>query len=277
MSQILKYGGLETKGLVKKSEPGMPLISIITVVFNGEKYLEETIKSVINQTYKNIQYIIVDGASKDSTIDIIEKYNDKIDYWLSERDSGIADAFNKGLRFAKGELISFINSDDWYEPDAVQTIVNHYSEKYHIYCGILNLFDKNNNFIKYRRSRIHLIKFGMYIMHPTLFVHKRIFEEVGGFDTSFKIAMDFDFILRVRKLTDYSFKNTDTVLANMRMIGVSSDLATVKEEELIVKERYLKPLEFLISKNSNFVVQVLYYLKIIIKSIIQRKRIDKDF
>ena len=91
-----------------------PYISIITVVKNGEKYLEETIKSVINQTYKNYEYIVIDGGSKDKTLDIIKKYSDKIDYWVSETDKGLYDAFNKGMQLAKGDFIGIINSDDVY-------------------------------------------------------------------------------------------------------------------------------------------------------------------
>jgi len=271
MDQILKYGGLRKQGKVKKSEPDMPLISIITIVRNGEKYLEQTIQSVINQSYKNIEYIIIDGASTDGTLNIIAKYENQIDYWISEPDSGIADAFNKGLKYTSGELISFINSDDWYEENAVQTIANLYSEKNHLYCGTLRLFDENNNFMKYRRSRIHLLKFGMYVMHPTLFVHKCVFEEVGGFDTLFKIAMDFDFLLRVRKLTKYTFKNSNSTIANMRMIGVSGDLKNMRKEELMVKQKYLSGLELFLSKNCNFIVNILYYLKVLKSIVFKRK------
>ena len=89
-----------------------PLISIITVVFNCEKYLEETIKSVINQTYDNIEYIIIDGGSSDGTLDIIKKYEDKITYWVSEKDGGIYDAMNKGIELSHGEWINFMNGGD---------------------------------------------------------------------------------------------------------------------------------------------------------------------
>src|SRR3990172_7180600 len=107
-------GGLRTKGIYRKSQEERPLISVITVVYNGAKYIEQTIQSVINQTYDNIEYIIVDGASTDNTLKIINKYEDRIDYWISEADSGLWNAMNKGVRLATGDILNFLNSDDFY-------------------------------------------------------------------------------------------------------------------------------------------------------------------
>ena len=103
-NENLVHGGLRLKNIFKKKKNHF-LISIITVVFNGEKYLEETIKSVINQTNKNFEYIIVDGGSTDRTLDIIKKYDQQIDYWISQEDKGIYDAFNKGLKLVSGDVI----------------------------------------------------------------------------------------------------------------------------------------------------------------------------
>ena len=103
-----------------------PLISIITVVKNNEKYLEETIQSIINQKFKNFEYIIIDGKSSDRTLEIIKKYNTEIDYWISEDDKGIYDAFNKGINIANGELIGFVNSDDVLTPNALEILNNYY-------------------------------------------------------------------------------------------------------------------------------------------------------
>lgn len=112
-------GGLRTKGYFKKSFDDKPLISIITVVFNGEKYLEETIQSVINQTYSNVEYIIIDGGSSDGTLDIIKKYEERIDYWVSEKDNGIYDAMNKGIDIASGEWLNFMNAGDSFYDQGV--------------------------------------------------------------------------------------------------------------------------------------------------------------
>ena len=131
-------GGLRIKGYFKKSIQSKPLVTIITVVLNGEDYLEQTIKSVINQTYDNIEYIVIDGGSRDKTKDIIKLYDSVIDYWVSEEDKGISDAFNKGISLATGEIIGILNASDWYENDAVETIVLSLKKGgYFWFCGCL--------------------------------------------------------------------------------------------------------------------------------------------
>ena len=118
-------GGLR-KNLVKKiSLPNKPLITIITVVFNGDKYLQETIDSIKKQNYKNYEYIIIDGGSTDKTLQIIKNNSSMIDYWISEKDEGIYDAFNKGLNLAKGDYIGIINSDDTYEANTLEILAKY--------------------------------------------------------------------------------------------------------------------------------------------------------
>ena len=117
-------GGLRTKEYFKKSYDDRPLVSIVTVVFNGEKYLKETIQSVINQSYDNVEYIIIDGGSTDETLNIIKKYEDKIDYWVSEQDEGMYDALRKGFSLCNGEVMAYINADDFYLPNAFTTIID---------------------------------------------------------------------------------------------------------------------------------------------------------
>ena len=122
------------------------LISVITVSYNAVSTIEQTILSVINQTYSNIEYIIIDGGSTDGTIDIIRRYEDKIAYWVSEPDRGIYDAMNKGASKANGEYIAFLNSDDWYELDAVSIIAQFADGKTDLISGIIKLY-KNNIFL----------------------------------------------------------------------------------------------------------------------------------
>ena len=107
-------GGLRTQGYFKYNQTNTPLISIITVVFNGDEYIEQTINSVISQSYDNVEYIIIDGGSTDKTLDIIKKYENQIDYWVSESDRGIYDAMNKGTSLANGEWLNFMNAGDWF-------------------------------------------------------------------------------------------------------------------------------------------------------------------
>ncbi len=101
-----------------------PLLSVITATYNDELYIQDAIDSILNQTYRDFEYIIVDGGSKDETLNIINKYEDKIAYWKSEKDNGIGDAFNKGIQLSTGSIIGIINSDDWYETGAVEKIVD---------------------------------------------------------------------------------------------------------------------------------------------------------
>ena len=117
-------GGLRTQGYFKTSLEGKPLITVVTVVFNGEQFLEETILSVMNQTYENIEYIIIDGGSTDGTLNIIKKYENSIDYWVSEYDRGIYDAMNKGIALSQGDFIGFLNADDLYNLEVIEELSN---------------------------------------------------------------------------------------------------------------------------------------------------------
>ena len=140
-----------------------PLISIITAVYNGEKNLEETILSVTNQTYDNVEFIIIDGSSTDGTIDIIKKYEDKIDYWISEKDSGIFDAMNKGILASKGDYINFMNAGDFFTTiNLVKEVVNILnSEEIDFLHGGYNFGNGNyyNSNIKYNFYRCFCFKF----------------------------------------------------------------------------------------------------------------------
>lgn len=231
----MEKGGLRTKGHKNQVSEGKPLVSVITAVYNGEKHLEKTIKSVINQTYNNIEYIVIDGNSSDNTVEIIKKYEDSIDFWISEPDYGIYDAFNKGLSFATGEYIGFINSDDWYEIDGVQKIMDSLKPFPAIYCGHMNLFSsKIDEPIILHKSRPDRLFQTMRIAHPASFVSRHIFNQIGGFSTSYKIAGDYDFMLRA-KLMGYQIIVVDQFISNMLLGGISRDLMAVFREERIIK------------------------------------------
>lgn len=245
----------------------LPLISIITISYNSEKSIEQTIKSVLHQSYSNIEYIIVDGLSTDKTMGIVASYIDVfkekgfIFKYISEPDKGISDAFNKGIILANGKLVGIINSDDWFEPDAVEIIVGNIENNFSIYCGNLNLYDSNLNFLKTRKSRPYLLPLGMYLNHPTVFVEKKIYEN-NMFDTSLKIAMDYDVLLKFRK-KGFKIKNIDKVISNMRLGGISGDILKMRAEEKTVMKLNLNLPIYLLARTKLYVEKkILFYLKI---------------
>ena len=215
-------GGLRAKGYFKKSYEDKPLVSIITVVYNGEKFLEETIQSVISQTYENIEYIIIDGGSTDGTLDIIKRYEDKIDYWISEKDKGIYDAMNKGIDVASGEIIGLINADDWYEKDTINTVIKNYSgdKNFDIFHGNLNYINKSEKIYKPNFSHRKMLLQGMSLYHPTCFVKRSIYEE-EKFDVNYQLAADYKLIFSMM-LKEKKFCYIDKVLANMRAGGAGT-------------------------------------------------------
>ena len=195
-----------------------PLVSIITVVFNGDKYLEQTIKSVLGQTYTNVEYIVIDGGSTDNSVSIIKKYTDQIAYWISEPDGGISAAFNKGIQRATGEIIGLINADDWYENDTVEKVVAA-MENYDVVYGNLALWRKEKQEVIFTGNHHYLTK-EMTINHPTVFVRRQCYLQHGLFDLRYKYAMDYDFLLRLF-VNGCSFTYIPSVLANMRWEGLS--------------------------------------------------------
>ncbi len=214
-------GGLRTKGYFKKSYENKPLISIITVVYNGEKHLQDTIQSVINQTYDNVEYIVIDGGSTDGTLDIIKKYEDKIDYWVSEKDKGISDAFNKGIFCCTGDLIGLINADDWYELDAFSSVTKFFVS--HITTDIVYA---NQQYWKMNKREYilfpnvsNLLK-DMTINHPATFIRSSVYKRYGCFNMKYKYAMDYDLLLRFF-IKGVIFSYLNLTVSNMRLEGVS--------------------------------------------------------
>jgi glycosyltransferase involved in cell wall biosynthesis len=214
-----------------------PLVSIITVVFNGVKHIEQTIQSVFRQTYPHIEYIIVDGGSTDGTVPVIKKYEHQLYKWISEKDRGISDAFNKGIALATGDIIGMINADDFYEPDAVQQVVDHFQEG-EIFYGDLRLLRKERvDFVV--KGDHELLPRLMTINHPTVFVKKEVYKKLGVFDESYACAMDYDLLLRFY-VNNYRFVYVPAVLANMRWDGIS-DKYWIRgcRETLHIKNKYL--------------------------------------
>jgi len=231
-----KEGGLRTRNLLKKSYKDKPLISVVTVVYNGEKNLEQTITSVLNQNYDNIEYIIVDGDSKDKTLDIIKKYDDKVDYWISEPDEGIYYAMNKASALCSGEYISFLNADDWYNDDTVASVVSSLLQSDLTYLfGNTDLYNEDT-FWYTDRERLSQYKFNTPFGHQALFVKLNYFLS-HQFNTKYKMLADYDFMLELinKKLP---YKYLDTSLVNYRTGGISSSANATKEKFDIVSAHF---------------------------------------
>lgn len=180
-----------------------PKISIITVVFNGEKYLEETIQSVINQTYDNVEYIIIDGGSTDGTLDIIKKYEEQVDYWVSEKDTGIYDAMNKGIKVFKGDYINFLNAgDSFVNKDVLNDIFNNNGNYADIIYGAISLRDDNMKYITHvnpkKFTKFNLMFWGTgTLCHQAMFVSKNIMQPYG-LDYKLKGELNWYFDLEKR-------------------------------------------------------------------------------
>ncbi|WP_162276927.1 glycosyltransferase family 2 protein [Mucilaginibacter pedocola] len=225
-------------------------MTIVTTVLNAVSTIEQTIVSVINQTYKNIEYIVIDGGSTDGTLQVIEKYRDNISVIVSEPDKGIADGFNKGIALATGDWIGLVNADDWYTPNAVELMMANTNAGDNVCCGNLLLIGQNG-FQRIKKSKVSWLNYGMYIMHPTCFVRNSVYKRVGGYDTTLKIAMDFDLFLRIKR-AGYSIKYVDEHITCMRTFGVSNDVQKMHREELAVMKRNLNGFNFVLSGMFNY-------------------------
>lgn len=217
-------GGLRTQGYFKKSYEEKPLISVITVVYNGEEFLEKTIQSVINQSYDNVEYIIIDGGSTDATVDIIKKYEDKINYWVSEKDTGIYDAMNKGIKVSMGEGLLFLNAGDYF----VGNVLN---DKIKIPCFLPLKF--NNIFNKLVDMKIKSYTLGLPYGHQgILFENKKIL-----YDTNYDISADYKFYLEHNYIKLNMIKMNNYIYYDNNGVSSLNRKKRDKEISLIIKDK----------------------------------------
>lgn len=222
-------------------------VSIITPCLNSEKTIRDTIESVLRQTYKNIEYIIVDGGSTDNTIPIIEEYiplfQGRLRY-ISEKDKGIYDAMNKGIKMSRGCLIGIINSDDYYEDATVEKVVDRYRENSEqVIYGYLGLLLGNNR-IKIQNFSHKNLHQNM-IPHPTCFVTRKVYQKYGLFRKAFKITADYEFMVRLYE-KNVEFIQIPEVLANFRVGGMSSSSRTLIEKSTVkLLYRYISFREYI--------------------------------
>ena len=202
-----------------------PKISIVTVTKNSEKYLEENIKSLSNQTFRNFEHIIIDGKSTDNTIAIIKKNSDKVDKWISEPDQGLYYAMNKGINISTGEIIGILNSDDIYFPNALE-IVNNYFSSDNKLDFLFGTVQKHKLMHGYFPKKIKWT-FGFYTTHSVGFFIKRSSQfKVGLYDTQYKFSSDYDLFYRLivkEKMRGTSTKKNE-ILGKFRLGGLSSQI-----------------------------------------------------
>lgn len=217
------------------SNKGDVLVSIVTVSFNSETTIRDTIESVLNQNYDRIEYIIVDGCSTDNTVSIAHEYDDRFEEKgyiyriISEKDNGIYDAMNKGIKLAQGGIIGIINSDDWYEQDAILNAVNTYKQtSYNMFYGDIRIIKKDGtSFVKH--SKMDKFPTSRHWNHPTTFITKMTYDELGLYRNE-GIHDDFDLILRIRK-AGKKIVVRNVVMANFRLGGTSNDKSWTKCKE----------------------------------------------
>jgi len=209
-------------------------ISIITVVWNNKETIKDAIDSVLSQTYKDIEYIIVDGASADGTVEIVQSYGDKITKFISEPDNGLYDAMNKGLSCATGDIVGILNSDDFYIDDKViEKVIKEFEEKQvdSVYADLV--FVKPDNLAKtvryYDSSHFTPLKFayGWMPAHPTFFAKKEIYDKYGVFRSDLKIGADFDILVRFLYTNKISYSYMKEVLVKMRVGGISTSFSSL--------------------------------------------------
>ena len=234
-------------------------ISIITISFNAKSTIEKTLQSVANQSYKNIEHIIVDGGSKDNTLEICNSFS-HVSKIISEPDNGVYDAFNKGLKLATGDIIGFLNADDvFFNENSVQEIVNPFSNnETDIVYGNLDYVNEEGRVIRNWISKPYekgLIKKAWMPAHPTFYCKKEVYDRLGGYNDSFKIGGDFELCLRFLEVNKVPSFYLNKKLVKMLVGGISNSGLkskwTIYKEELRafkINKVYVNPVIFFIYK-----------------------------
>ena len=204
-------------------------ISIITVCFNSEKTIERTINSVLSQNYANIEYIVVDGDSKDSTVQIVEKYQNSIQKFVSEKDEGIYDAINKGISLSTGDIVGILNSDDIFSnQNVISDVAKVFIEKPQLNSIIGNIAfinDKEKIVRVYnsKKWRLNSFEYGFMPPHPSFYCKRELFQKFGGYKKDYIIAADYELLIRFLKIHQISFYQLNTIMVYMNLGGVSTN------------------------------------------------------
>lgn len=260
-------GGLRTKNYFKKDMSNKPLITVITVVFNAARYLEDTILSVLNQTYDNIEYILIDGGSRDGTIDILKKYEGQIDYWLSEKDGGIYDAMNKGINLSTGGWIYFLGGDDRLSKPDITSIVAScmQSAKNEVMIIYGNVYNNNGQLINSTMGRKILLH--NTIHHQSCFYNRQLFKTFR-YSTTTNIISDYELNL----ITYIKKYNHIKIIQNIAICndgGMSTNRANYFKcilETNTIRKKHL-------GRMTCFIMKILYGCKAIILYVIRYNKL----
>ena len=237
-------------------------LSIITATYNSERTLRDTMESILNQTFQDFEYIIVDGASKDATLDIIREYEPRFQgkmRYLSEPDKGIYDAMNKGFAMATGDVIGILNSDDFFTSDDVlQAVIDGFAGEYvdAVYADIHFVgTDDLSKCVRYYSSSVFrpwMMRFGMIPAHPSFYCRKAVYDQYGSFDTTYRIAADFEILLRLIFIHRIRTRYVKKDFVTMRLGGASTTCygswsLIMKEHLQIMKQHGVVTNRFLLS------------------------------
>ncbi|HHB77582.1 MAG TPA: glycosyltransferase [Desulfobulbus sp.] len=214
-------GGRRVRRQKNGNDKKKPLLSIVTITLDNGIQLEKTMQSVLQWPTEQVEYIIIDGGSKDSTIDLLREVDSRVEYWVSEPDAGISDAFNKGISLCRGTVVGLLNAGDWYEQTALASVEAAFLDNpdAEVVCGRLQ-FRKGNKKAYCTDSIPEFLPRDMTVAHPSCFVKRNVYLRLGGFNPEYRLAMDYELLLRFF-LGGVVFARTPAVLANMQHDGVS--------------------------------------------------------
>lgn len=234
-------GGMRLAGKYKRSQPGKPLVTFITVVWNNKKTLHKCMESVWAQTYDNVEYIILDGVSTDGTLELIEEHADKIDYYISQKDHGIYDAMNRALSVASGDVITLINSDDWADPVAAAEAARMFNrEAYDLLGGVGRVYQENGDLAfvwNPRDINCGTIFYGVPMLHQAVYISRNCYEKVGNLDHQCAIAADYKQMLAIY-FAGCKICRSDAVFAHFMLGGASADKAVDLKERIALISSY---------------------------------------